>query len=104
MGEGLVKQWNRSRVQDVELLINERLTDTVEGINPKGRNIKGAIKYTKDNIIDNVVNRVVNTSDFFYHDTISRIKGFRSSSSDRIQLIKNKIKDKIKDIRNKYER
>lgn len=93
-----------SRVQSIELFINERLTDKVEDINPKGRNIKGAIRYTKDNIIDSGVDKAVNTMDYFYHETISRVKGFKNSSSDIIQIIKSKIKDKVDSIRNRHER
>ncbi len=84
--------------------INEYLSNTVENINPSGKNLKEAIKYTKENVIDTGAEKVVDTMNFLYHGAISRIKGFRNSSNEGISVLKSKIKNRINNIRKKNER
>jgi len=84
--------------------IDEYLDEKVDNINPKDRSLKGALKYTKENFVDAGADRLYDSMDSLYHGAISRIKGFRSSGSDRIHSIKSKIKNRIDKIKNEDER
>lgn len=92
------------KVSGVINFVDDHMENAVENINPKGRNIKGALKFTKENIIDTGVDRIYDSMDGFYHGAISRIKGFKDNGSDKVHIIKSIIKDRIDKIRKEDER
>lgn len=92
------------KVINLQKSIDEHMIKQVKSINPKGRNIKGALKFTKESIIDKGAEKLSESMGSVYHGAISRVKGFRSSSSETIHLIKNSIKLKSERLRNKDER
>lgn len=92
------------RVDSLDKFINEHVDTAVETINPKRRNIKNAIIYTKENVIDNVVEKYIDNKNRLYYSVISRVKSFKDSSSSRAQTLKSKIKERIDTLRDKDER
>ena len=87
------------KVNGVVNYIDDHMGDAVDNINPNGKNIKGALKFTKENVIDVGVDKIYDSMDGLYHGAISRIKGFRSGGSDKIHNIKSKIKSRIDKIK-----
>lgn len=88
------------KVSELDRYINEHMSNTVENINPKGINLKGAIVNAKENIIDEGVTKLSERMNYLSNGAISRIKGFRDSQNERIHLIKTKVKERIR----KHER
>lgn len=88
------------KVTAINNYINDHMNDAVDNINPKGRNIKGAIKATKENLVDAGIDKLTSRMGIMHQRIISRIVGFKNTSPDGND-IKNKIKDKIT---NKNER
>lgn len=80
------------KVINLQDFVDGYMDEQVKNINPKGRNIKDALKFTKESIIDRGAEKLSESMDVVYHSAISRIKGFKSHSSETIHLIKNSIK------------
>ena len=93
-----------NRVNDINGMINERLGSVVENINPKGRNLKHVVIKTVDSIEERDIDRLVGSMGKLHQYAIYKIKGFSKSSSNRINSIKSKIKERINIIRNRNER
>lgn len=88
------------KVNAVNNYINTHLDDAIDSANPKGRSIKGAIIHTKESIIDTGVDKAVSRMSVISHMAVARIKKFK----DTPEGIKNRIRDKIINIREKDER
>ena len=93
-----------NRVNGINEMINERLGSVVENINPKGRNLKHVVIKTVDSVEERDIDRLVGSMGKLHQYAIYKIKGFSKSSSNRINSIKSKIKERIDIIRNRNER
>jgi len=83
------------RVYALEETIDAKLSEAINNVNPKGRNVKNAIIYTKENIIDTAVEKAIKSTNKVHHGAIKRIRKFKNTSSETIDLIKDRIKSKI---------
>lgn len=83
------------RLYSLEEYIDAKMSEAINTVNPKKRNLKNALVYTKENIIDNIVERSYKQMDFIHHSAIKKIRKFKNTSSDTINELKDKIKIKV---------
>lgn len=92
------------RVSNIQKYLDEHFSEVVSNINPNEISIKGALKHTKENIIDTNAKRISDSMSKIYHLAIGRVTSFSKSNNEKIYFIKDSIKNYIDRKKNKDER
>ena len=92
------------KVIELDRFINEHVDNLVSTVNPKGKNLKGAIYDNRERYVDESIDNAAKSMGYLSNNVIRRVMGFRQNGKDKIAFLKNKINRKLRGIRENNER
>ena len=91
-----------NRVEAMDNFINEHMDvlvanylDESKGLNNKFYNAVDRIDEGRKRLINDRIDKTINSMDRVYHETLSRIKGYRGKNASKLNYMLKKVKQKI---------